>query len=268
MAKGGADVVDTQSTPWGPALEFIMEQMGASQDRFNDPLSFFPGQTVAGRSRDTASAYDLTRELATGNETRDSANAFIGQVVGGDFMPGNANNPYLDEVFDVMSGRIGEQFNQIVMPTINSRFGDAGRSGSSASGRARGRADETLVRELGDLGTQVYYGDYERRMGDRFEGVRAQAGLQSQELESIGALAASGADQENYTQRLLNDAIQRFDFAQNEPEGRLDRYIQRIGSASSGFGTQQQVVQPVATGDSDTSGIAGLISMIAMLVAL
>lgn len=260
---GGAKSVDANSEPWGPALEFLKEQLGFSQDRYQDPLEYFPGNTVGERSADTGMAFDLTRELTTGNTTKDAANSFIGQVVGGDFMPGNANNPYLDEVFDTMSGRIGEQFNQIVMPTINSRFGAGGRSGSAASGRARGRADETLVRELGDLGTEVYYGDYERRMGDRFRGVEAQGDLQTQELQGIGALSASGSEQERYTQSLLDDAINRFDFTQRQPEESLDRYINRVGSISGGYGVNQQVVP---SGSGTGSAIAGIGSILGPLL--
>ena len=237
--------------------------IAASRDRFNDPLQFFTGSTVGERSADTGVSQQLTRELLNGNRASDYANDFLGQVAGGDFMQPGGGNPYLDDTFDVLSDRIGEKFNQIVTPTVNSRFAASGRSGSPAAGRARGRTDETLARELGELGTQIYYGDYEQRLGDRFSAAQLAPSLDQNELGLIGSVGAVGADNENYTQRLVNDAIQRFNFAQNEPEVRLDSYINRVQGAAGGYGTNQQVVP---TGDSTGSAIAGVAGILTTLV--
>ena len=263
MGGGGGTTVDTNSEPWGPAREYVIEQLGLSQDRFNDVLEFFPGRTTPERSADTGLAFQLTRDLVTGNRASDAANDFIGQVAAGDFMPGAGNNPYLDETFDVMADRIGEKYNQIISPTINSRFASAGRSGSPAAGRARGRADETLARELGDLGDQIYFGEYERRMGDRFSAAQIAPGLDAAELDQIGSLAAVGASEEDYTQNLINEAIARFDFTQREPDTRLDAYIQRIRGSAGSFGTASQ---PAPGGNNTGAAIAGGASILSAII--
>lgn len=255
--SGGTES-ETTNTPWGPYKDLHKMFAGLTEEQYGQAQQFFPGQTVEGQSADTALSYDMLREFTTGNNTANAAGAFAGQVLGGEFMPGAEGNPYLDDVFDQLSRKTTEAYQRTVMPTLNSRFAGAGRSGSFAAGGARRDADRTLSRELGGLATEVYYGDYERRMGDRMQMAGMAPGINQSQLTNIGGLRALGQDQETYQQRLIQDAIARFQFNQNEPEARLDRFGQRIG-VGGGFGTQTAQGGGGNAGLSMGLGILGLL---------
>ena len=262
MSKGGQDNVETSKIPYKPYIpghEKFAEQILA---QYGEPQEFYPGSTVEGRSADTALSFDMLREFTTGNTSSNAAGEFLGEVMGGDFMPGAGGNPYLDDVFNMQSSRVSDAYQRTVMPTLNSRFAKHGRGGQGAHALGQRGADETLFRELGDLSTEVYYGDYERRMGDRFKAASMAPGVDAGQLGNIGALRALGADQESYEARMLNEAMQRHAFAQQEPEDRLDRLGQRLSSGSA-YGTGMQPGAP--QGDSATAGGLGILALIAEL---
>jgi len=248
MSGGGTDTTQ-ETTPWGPYKDLHKFYTNEVQGAYGDEKSFFPGSTVEARSGDTAMSYDMLREFTTKNELGGQMSGFLGDVMGGQYMPGADGNPYLDDVFDKQSRKVTEAYQTTVMPTINSRFAAGGRSGSYAAGGARRGADQTLGRTLADMGTDVYYGDYERRMGDRFKAAGMAPAAQGMELGNIGAMRALGADQENYEGRMLQEAIARFQFGQNESDMRLDQFGSRLG-VGGGYGS--------ATGSQSGGGDAGL----------
>jgi len=255
--SSGSQKTETRTTPWGPQADQLRTFYQQAGERYDVPIEQFSGQRTAGFGSDQGLAFQMTRDLATDFAPRDAANQFIGDVLGGEFMGAQGSNPLLDQQFDVMSKRIGQAYQRNVLPGIQSRFAGAGQSASPQMQAGIGRSEETLARELGDLGTQIYYGDYERRMGDRFKAVGAQAGLQQQEQAAIGALGATGAMQQGLEQQLINEAIERFNFGQIEPEQRLDRFGQRVGQ-NLGFGTTTGTAPGGNTGLSVGLGLMGL----------
>lgn len=258
----GQDQKTTQeTTPWGPQADQLRQFFAESGNMFDRPLQQYGGQRVAGFGQEQGLAFDMARELATDFAPRDQASAFLGGVLGGEFMGAQGSNPLLDQQFDVMSKRIGEAYQQNVLPGIQSRFAGAGQSGSPQMQGSLGRSEQTLARELGDLGTNIYYGDYERRMGDRFQAAGMQAGLQDQTQRAIGGLYEAGGMQQGLEQQLINEAIQRFDFTQLEPEQRLDRFGQRVGR-NMGFGTTTGTTPGGNTGLSAGLGLMGLIGQL------
>ncbi len=228
---GGTETT-TKNEPWGPQGEELKKFYTAAGEQYGQPLEYFPGSTVGGRDRQSIIAGDLTAGLGQ-QEYRQAGQKYIGQVLGGDFMGGN---PHLDAMFDQMSQRITQNYQRVVAPGVNSSFGRAGRAGSSAHGLSMGAAQGRLADSLSDAGTRIYYNDYEQRTADRMEALGLSTGIQNMEYQDINQMRSQGVIEEDYTQRLLNDSIARFNFAQTEPEQRLDRYGQRI-TGNLGFGT-------------------------------
>jgi hypothetical protein len=260
---GSSATGKSETVPWEKAQPYILDFLQQSQDLSQDPVDLYPGQRISGQSQDTLVARDMIRDLTEGGGSPVNAmNTFLGEVMGGEFMGEAGQNPLLDEQFGVMSDRIGEKFQQITMPTINTRFAGAGRSGQAGAGRARGRADETLARELGDLGTNIYYGDYERRMGDRFKAAGLAPAGQTAAIDAASALRGVGTDEESFSQRLLDDAIQRFEYGEQEPEARLDRYGARIQQGTSGFSTTTSQQSQGGGGGETAQIITGVMSLI------
>lgn len=202
-------------------------------ERSNIAQEQFAGSTVGERSNFSQMAQDAVSGLGM-KDYRQQAESFLGATLGGDFM-GQAKNPHLDKMFDQLGGKVTEHFNRNISPGINSQFGSAGRSGSPGHGLSMGAAQGQLADSLGDIGTQIYYGDYENRMRDRMTALGMAPQIQGLEYADIAQQRAQGGIEEDYTQRLLNDAIQRFNFGQQEPENRLDRFGQRVNKGN-GFG--------------------------------
>lgn len=247
-----------ETVPWGPQADQLRTFFAEAGERYDIPQQMFGGSMTTSFNADQGMAFDMARELATDFSPRSEANKFIGDVLGGEFMGAQGANPLLDQQFDVMSKRIGEAYQRNVLPGIQSRFGGAGQSGSPQMQASIGRSEQTLARELGDLGTQIYYGDYERRMGDRFKAVGAASQLQQDQQQAIGALMQTGTMQQQQEQQFLNEAIQRFNFAQMEPEQRLDRFGSRVGQ-NMGFGTTTGTAPGGNTGLSVGLGLMSLI---------
>jgi hypothetical protein len=236
--SSGSQTQKSQTTPWAPQGEQMEEYLRQARNAFDaGPMEMFGGQMIAGQSADTMLSLDMARELATSFRPRDEANAFIGDVASGAFMPGEGGNPYLDDVWGVMSDRITEAYQTTTLPGLQTRFAGAGHIGEASSmfGNAADRSDRTLARELGAQAKTLYYGDYEARMGDRFRAAEMAGDAQRNQAGAIAALAGAGQTQESYEQRLIDEAIQRFNFGQTRDDINLDQFGQRVGQ-NWGFG--------------------------------
>lgn len=248
MGAGSTDTTQ-RSEPLPEQYKRLRESIYPEADRlFRRELEFFPESTVGQRDPLSGQARQLTEGLGRGG-IKDDANAFLGNVLGGGFMGGRGQNPELDNRFQLMSDRISEQYQRITAPGTASRFAAAGRSGSGAHNAAVNLNEKNLGRALGETATNVYYGDYENRMRDRMQGLGLAPGVRGLEYGDLAATQGQAGIEENYLQRLVNDQINRFNFNQQEPESRLDRYQGRIISPQ-GMGT--------VTGTTPTGGNAGL----------
>lgn len=256
MGKGGGES-QTTSVPWGPQADQLRDFFAQAGQRSQIPLEYFPGSTVAGRDRQSVLARQQTEGLGS-SAYRQSGQQYIGQVLGGDFM--KAGNPHLDDTFDALSSKVTETFNRNVMPGVNSRFAGAGRSGSSAHGLSAGAAQGQLADSLSEIGSKIYYGDYENRTRDRMQALALSPAIQGLEYQDIGQRRGQGMVEENYMQSLLNDSISRFNFNQTEPEARLDRFGNRVGGGANSFGATTQT----GGGNSGAlgAGILGLLGTI------
>lgn len=230
---------------------------GEADRLYQDAKQYFPGSTVGQRDQASGTARSLTAGLSDVDYTND-ARDFMGQTLRGEFMGGPGQNPMLDERFAQMSGRIGEQYNRIVAPGTSSRYAGAGRINSAAYRKSVDQDQVGLGRALGETATNVYYADYENRMDDRMSALGLTPGMRAVEHADINQNRQQGGIEEGYYQRLLNDSISRFNFNQNEPEGRLDRYQSRIMNPGGMGTTTSSMTSPDNTLLSLGLGLFGL----------
>jgi len=71
------------------------------------------------------------------------------------------DNPFLDQVSDAASRRMGQQFNEITMSGIGDQAQAAGQRGGSRQGIAEGIAQRGLADSLGDMNAQLYNNAYQ-----------------------------------------------------------------------------------------------------------
>jgi len=257
--ESGSSQSETISKPTPERAEAIKKFLAMATNQSDVPLEFFGGNTVAGRD---SSSIDARRQVEGlgGEGYRTSATSYLGDVLDGKFMGPQGENPLLDDRFDMLAKRVEEQQKRIVQPGLQTRFAGSGRSFSDAKDKAFQQNDRDVTRELGDIGTGIYYEDYNRRMADRQQAVGLTSSLQGLEYQDIGQRRQQGAIEEDYNQRLLNEDINRFNFNQTEPEQRIDRFGNRV-QKNLGFGTNN-------TQGSTGTGDAGAGSLITSILGL
>ena len=121
----------------------------------------------------------------------------------GDYL---GSNPFLDSAYDRAANRVSSQFNETVLPGINTTFGGAGRAGSPSHERSVQQAAGGLGESLSDLGASIYAPAYEAERGRQFSAGSQQAGYQD---ASFGRQFAGGQADQDRRYNLFNAERQR-----------------------------------------------------------
>lgn len=226
----GRTVTTTQDqSPWAAQQPYLLEGFDRAQTLMDQgPAEYYPGQTVADTSGYTAAgqstAFDRARQ----------SNDLAGYTTAGGFL--NAGNPY----FQNMVGQIG----QAMRPSIDSAFASSGRLGSGAHANAYA---SSLADQAGKLAYQNY--------GDE----RGRQIAASQDYSAPQAMLGVGQQIEAKDKQYMDDALARWNFAQNSDQTALSNYMNTVGGKS--FGGSATTNQPY-TGNSTLqtvgTGLAGL----------
>lgn len=223
MGDEGKTVQTTQTAdPWSAQQPYLKTGFERAQGLLDEgPAEYYPGQTVADTSGQTAqgqfNAFDQAGRAFDLNK----------YTIGGGFL--DAGNPY----FQGMANRIG----QAIRPSIDSTFASTGRLGSGAHANAYASA---LADKVGNLA----YGNYDTE--------RARQIAAAQDYSAPQAMMGVGSQIEGQQQKLFNDALQRWNFAEGADQQALSNFMNLVGGKSFGGTTTSQ--QPY-TGNSTMQGI-------------
>ena len=238
-----------------PALSPYL-QMGlqrAQQLFFGAQPQMFQGQTYVSPSAQTEQALAQQEALATGaqpalqaaQQAYQSSLGQIGQTAAGGFLQGN---PYQQAMLAAATRPLTQQYGEQIVPGIASLYSRAGRYGSGAMERALGGATEAYGRALGDVSANIVGQDYARERGLQQQAQLSQAAL-AQAAPSFfqmgflpsQALAQVGAAREQIAAQPLQEAMQRYQYSQQQP------YEALRGFLSSVYGTPmgQSAIPPV-----------------------
>ncbi len=257
MGKSGGGEQTSTRKPWGPQGEQMEFGYNEARNLYGQEQEYFPGSTVRQRSRHTIMADRASAGFLNDGGLTDESSAMLQKIIGGEFL---GDNPHLQGVIDQSSSDIGRNYNRIIQPGIASRWGRAGRSGQPGEMAARGKAQYELGNTLSRMTTNVRYGDYNNQLNRIMQGIGMAPSIRGMEYGDVNQSRLAGASEEAYSQDLLNDQVARFNFAQQEPESRLDRFIGRVGGGGN-YGT---TTTSGGGGGSSTGGIlAGIGSIIA-----
>lgn len=257
---GGTQSTQTIQKADPPAFmqPYIQDVLAMGATNARTPQQFFPGSTVAGTAPETTAAQILQANRAiAGSPLERAAQAENLRTVNGTYFGLNPSspyntaaasgaflnsNPYLDAMFARAARPVTMQFTDVALPGVASMFSSAGRYGSGAMQDATQRTVDTFGRTLGDLSANIYGTNYanERQLQNtaaqnldqafgrerllQSQAVGQAPTLANQDFANIGALSEVGAQREAAQQAIINDAIQRWNFAQMEPAQRLQLY--------------------------------------------
>lgn len=129
-------------------------------------------KAVAGTS---GIANQLQTKFGQGLQTADQAQGYWGDVLSGKYLN---SNPYLDDVIGAASGDIRE--------AVNGNYAGAGRYGSAYH-------DKAVANQVGEMASQVRYGDYNNQMGRMDQAAGAAAGANAGDAQmALGAYGQQG----------------------------------------------------------------------------
>lgn len=260
--SGGGGGDQTQTTkPWGPQGRQLKFGFNEARSLYPNEFEFFPGQTYANLNTDMTGGWDQMRQAAGNPLAQQTANfasqqmnapdrqSFVDPMARGymqDVTQGKylENNPYIDRMADMISKKAQAQ--------ANNAFAGSGRTMSGAQARGVGGA-------ISDSLTNLYYNDYARERGlqqgaagnlaglsqydqalsnadiaNRFQAAGMTPMAQSSLFQNAQALTDVGRARRAFEQQGIDEAMSRFQFEQEEPWQRLERFMGIVGSGNYG----------------------------------
>lgn len=209
-----------------PAFQkpFIQDVMSQAKTLYNAPgPGYFPGSTVAPFSQEQNTAFGKGANRATqGNPGMGMAQGYNNDVLSGKYLN---SNPYQDDVF--------ANIQQKVMPSVNSQFTGAGRSGS-------GLHADTLGRSLTEAYAPYASQNYQYGMGQMDAAANRAPQFAANDWADIQHLLDIGGQKQGQAQNEVGDAVNRYNFYQDLPANKLGQYSGFIGGNYGGTTTSSQ----------------------------
>ena len=276
----GTQVVTQTNDPGSGQQPFLETGFQRAQtDVLEKPETFFPGSTVVPFDPVTTEALGSIESRArAGSPLVSTGQEAIRSAASGDMLAQNPflnqdnpylqqNNPYLQSAIDAASRGITRNYESVVEPGIDAAFSSRGRYGSGLQAEAIDRAQENLADKLGDVSTQMAFGDYGmQRQGYEAEKARLMQGYEAEKARQMAAASATpgmaaqdyvdpgqllsvGAAKEGQAASELQEDINRFNLEQTAEKKALADYMALV--AGGQYGGSSSTSTPIY---GDTSG--------------
>jgi len=212
----------------------------AEQLFFGQQPQLYPGQMYVSPSQQTLDALAAQESIARAAPSQlEAAQQAYGQSLGqigytaaGGFL---GANPFLQGAIESATRPLAQQFEQSTLPAIQSAFSRAGRYGSGAQTRAIGQAQEATTRAMGDIASQLSAADYARErqiqqqaIGQQVAAAQIAPQLYAQQFLPSQQLTQVGAAQEAIAQLPLQEAMTRYQYAQQLPYTQLQTFLSGV----------------------------------------
>ena len=226
-------------TPWTGQQPFLSYGFGQAQKNYqqNTP-QYAPFQTWTDFSDQSLQGLGQMQNIAQTSPLGQQAAQEAGNTLTGQYL--NAN-PYIDQIADRVAGDVGAQ--------VNSAFARGGRYGSGAH-------TDTLANAVSDATAGLRYQNY----GDERQNMQRSLALspsvdQGQYLGANQLLGVGGMLEAKESQALQDD-VNRWNYAQAQPDIQLQEYMNAIRGNYGGQTSQTQTV-PTYGGNPVTGAIGG-----------
>jgi len=204
-------------------------------DLYSNPMYGLLGGTAAGMDVYNDPRWGMLGGLASGgNVGYNPANPALAQMA-----YGGAQNPYLNDMFDQASSRVGDAYKLATAPSTMLSFQGAGRSSQYGTPDAYDQFSGLQRRELGDrlndLATNMYGGQYQADQNRSLQAAGQLGGLYSNDIsQMMGAAGQLGSAYQFGEGNRLGTAGQLGNQYSNA-------YSQMLGAAGALPGMSQQV---------------------------
>lgn len=259
MGGKQASNTTTSTAPWSGQQPFLTKGFDEAAKIYGQgPQQYFPGQTYTDMSGTTLEGLRQTGNIARSPSVVNTAAGQLDKTMRGDYL-NPSSNPYLKSTFNAAAGELNENFNEEQMPALAGMFGTQGGLGNSSLDLAAGKAAGEHGENIRDLAANIYGNNYSAERNRQTEALSAAPGIREAQYGDASRLTDVGKAYEGQQAKVLEDKINRFNYAQNAPIANLQDYMALISgnygststSRSSGGGGS-----PLSTG----LGAAGLIA--------
>jgi hypothetical protein len=212
--SGGSDSSTSVQTSLPAALQplaaaYNTRALGLSDQAFTP----YTGQRFNPSTADQQSAYDLVRQRAlSGSPIMGQANDTLTGI-----MRGGQTNPYLDQLVNRAQQNIGEQYSNIIRPQQNARMAASGSFGNSGVDASIGQDQNMLLRNMGDVASQMYGGAYNTDRANQMAALQMAPGFANQAYGDASQLLNVGNQQQQLGQQQSDFAYQQWQDAQAQP---------------------------------------------------
>jgi hypothetical protein len=196
----GTQQVVNKSEPWEAQKPVLERVFNRAEDLYNTPQKYFSGNTVIPFSAQTQQAITNTQNIANSQMPTLSNNINqINKTINGDYLYGGDG---FNNAFDAASRKI--------MPLVNSQAAAVGQNNSSAR-------DRLMTQTLADAFASQYGQERQNQLAaqNALPQLMQSQYLPQQQLLNVGGMNEQMAGQQ------LQDQINRYNFAQQEPANRL-----------------------------------------------
>ena len=240
MAGGGGTNTVTR-TELDPTMRpYVQYGLSEAQRLYQTPNvpQYYPGQTFIGPSAQTTAALEAAQARAMqGNPLVPAAQQQLQQTIQGQYL---GANPYLQAALQPGFEAAQRQYESATNQAL-SNFSRAGRYGSGAMQGALTNVGGEFARALTGAAGQLGYQNYADERARQMAALQAAPAMAAQDYADIQRLSQIGQQTEAYQEMALQDAINRFNFAQQAPYARLQSFLSGAYGAPSGM----QQITPV-----------------------
>lgn len=187
------NTVTTSQDAWSGLAPHLTNYYGSLADWYNSP------QQTASINPEMQNAWDMASARSFGSPL-DAASQYAAYNTMGGLTPES-----FDAQFNPQAEKLGQQFSDILMPGISSKFIASGRTGSGAEQTAYGQGATALGESLSGLASNIYKSDRENQM----KSIAQVPGMAEQDYSNIGLMGQVGSDKYNINQQALNAPVEK-----------------------------------------------------------
>lgn len=193
--------------------------------------NYYPGQTYVAPSMQTQAGLQAQQNRALGgNPLLPAAQGQQQDVIEGKYLQ---NNPYFNQAMQGASQGAQQNYFDAIRQA-QSTASQAGRYGSGASADIQNRAATTMANTLANKYGELAYQNYANERGAQNAAAQSAPQLAAADYTDINQLKDVGQQMEGYQESALQSDIDRYNYAQNLPQNKLNQFLSQVYGAPMG----------------------------------
>ena len=205
---GNTSTVTEKSDPWAGQQPYLSRGFSEAWGNYvNETPEYYPNETFVDFAPQTLQALGLQQDLANENAVGYSAANEAFRTLSGDYIN---NNPYLNDITDRVSRDVSN--------SVNSQFAASNRMGSNAH-------LDTLSQSIADATAPIYGNAYAQERENMQRSLALAPQADQMMYGGVDRLRDVGRALETKEFESLQDDINRWNFAENQPDQQLANYM-------------------------------------------